>query len=484
MTINRFWQTITANLSSLLNQPVSQLIRDLSRNRRQLTVVSIAIFLISRAYLLFYFQPKFSDIDDPYWRYACLSTEQHRVPYQADFKIEYPPLACWTILGVRWIDPRRIDSASETASADIIKASYRRSFRTLMFLCDLTSFLLLYKIAVRRRPYLVGWLLFVYVVSTAILGNLLYDRLDIALLALFLSWAYCFIRSFDEAWTSSIWKFVASTFFGLSISFKLIPLLGIPFIFIADWNHLHRVRNFAVDAAGITAGGVLPFILQFLVSGVGVLYPFQHHWQRGIQIESLYSSLAMLTSWFAGPISLSLAHRSIELQGPLLPALKITSTIILAAFLFAWIFRAILRIRPYLPRDAYCSICYVIATAVILSPVLSPQYFLWAIPIAGLLCLEVLPDRWSVIWILAGLWILVAAATTFIFPYHFFYTELDPVGLVPSTPAGPTVFSPIACSILVLRNLTFLATMIYLGVALTKRMNCATDRLNFMASQP
>ena len=36
--------------------------------------------------------------------------------------------------------------------------------------------------------------------------------------------------------------------------------------------------------------------------------------------------------------------------------------------------------------------CFVVPAAVILSAVLSPQYFIWALPLVGIMAMEVLPD--------------------------------------------------------------------------------------------
>ena len=349
------------------HSPVPRLIKSVGNDPRRLVIASLMLFALTRTYILFVLEPKFSDIDDPYVRYAQRAVDQKQIPYQGDFKIEYPPLGWWTILAPRLIDSRQIDPENLVDSNAAIRTAYRRSFRAMMFLCDVTSFWLLWLIARRRRPQLIGWLLFLYTLTTALLGNLLYDRLDIALLALLLVWAYSWIRSLaTDPSFGDAWEITSYVCIGLSISFKLIPVICVPFVIIADWGVSGRALRSIVNTMALAIGAVLPFAIQYQISGAAVSYPFEHHWQRGIQIESIDSTLAMIGALLGSPITLSLSHHSLELQGALLPALKVASVCSIATLelgLLVWMILQAKRIRR---QAAYCAACYVLSATVIL----------------------------------------------------------------------------------------------------------------------
>jgi hypothetical protein len=70
-----------------------------------------------------------------------------------------------------------------------------------------------------------------------------------------------------------------------------------------------------------------------------------------------------------------------------------------------------------------------IAGVVALSSVLSPQYFLWALPALVLVACEAFDPgdaRRPIVW---AAFIAVAALTTWVFPYHYFGFTPNPVGL-------------------------------------------------------
>ena len=92
-----------------------------------------------------------------------------------------------------------------------------------------------------------------------------------------------------------------------------------------------------------------------------------------------------------------------------------------------------------------------LAGSVILAKVLSPQYFIWALPVALLLAAEVLPDNRQT-WLLwaAGL-MAVARLTGWIFPHN--YGELLHADLVPWV-------------VLTIRNLLYLGLVSRLGCRL------------------
>ncbi len=236
------------------------------------TGVAIVLFIVSRGYILAVLEPRLSDIRDIYFTKAARAIDLHQTPYSTGFTVEYPPLAWWTICAPRLVDERRIQDPKNGAEVVPVYESYRRAFRGLMFLCDLASFVILLAIVRRRRANLMGWAALTYTLATALLGHLLYDRLDIGLSLLQLCWAYAWIRSCESADqpTSNdcrlAWIAMAYAAIGLGISFKLIPVLAVPFLLLSEVYSKRRFSQLAVAAGALTVSIGLPFAIQLAVS--------------------------------------------------------------------------------------------------------------------------------------------------------------------------------------------------------------------------
>ncbi len=408
-----------------------------------------------------------------YFDHTAWVFDGHRVPYvkaPAGIEIEYPPLAWWVTCLPRLFDGRQI---TDRQIYEEMRHSYHTTYRALMFLCDLCCFPLLLAIAWKRRRNLAGWAVLAYTLVTAALGHLLYDRIDVALLLLLLLWAFCWICSLSERGSRAGWSAAAYGFLGLSISFKLIPVVGSPFPLLADFHAPRRASRLAVGLLCLTVGACLPFFLQFLASGPAVLSVFTHHAERGIQIESLYASVILMASLFSTSISIVNTHGAFEVFCGWSPAMKTLSVILLPAFLIVTGLWALLRWSHYRREDAYCTTCFVIAAVVIFSNVFSPQYLIWAVPMMLLVALERLPRRERAAWVFFGALMLLIALTTWLFPFNYFRSSApiptgSPYGLVPdgTTFTSP---SPVACVVLALRNMTYVGIVAWLGVMLVGR---------------
>jgi hypothetical protein len=434
-------------------------------------VLAVVLFVITRFFIYQVLQPRASDVADPYFQYAARAVDLHETPYTADFEVEYPPLAWWAIVGVRLLDDRRISNPQNTAETVPVFLRYSHVFRFLMFACDLGSFLLLARIVSRRRAMLTGWALLLYTISTALLGHLLYDRLDAGLLLLLMGWAYCYTRSLGRSGRRIGWGVAAFFLIGVSISFKLIPVIGVPFLVLAEVCAFPRWPRLAATSLALALGVGVPFGVQCAFSGPGVFSPFTYHAERGIQIESLYSTLMMIASGLGYSIHVSHTHGAFQLSGDLEPAMKWLSSLLLLGFLAgvgAW---GVWQRSRYRKQDAYRLVCYVIPAAVILSNVFSPQYLIWALPLIILLGVEVSTERSMVPWILFLLLIVVAASSTWIFPYHYYQDRTGPNSLFSRDPAKIDSFSPVACTVLGLRNITYVGIVVWLGIpVLTRRV--------------
>jgi hypothetical protein len=172
-------------------------------------------------------------------------------------------------------------------------------------------------------------------------------------------------------------------------------------------------------------------------------------------------------------------HGSYELTGNLAPLLKIGAVVLQLTVISGLGLIALRQGKQFNRQSAYRFSLLTMAAAVILSNVLSPQYFVWALPIIVLLAIEALPEanpRFALAFVLI---IGTAVATTWLFPYHYFSTDAHPAGLIPTRLADgglsvvggaisatvPARISPIATIVLTVRNLAYLALAIWLGIA-------------------
>ena len=378
----------------------------------KLLLLAVALFAVTRVFVLIFLAPQMSDVGEVYFDYAARAVDSQQTPYQGELAIEYPPLGWWTIAAPRLINPQRITNPRDPLQIGPIYHLYRTTFRSLMFLFDLASFLLLLLVVQQRRPAWTGWAALTYTLATALLGPMLYDRLDTGLLMLFMLWAYCWVRSLDVLQTrrrSSVpdapksesirWMIASYIALGLGISFKLIPILCVPFLLLSEWWMPDWRKRLAVAMISLFSAAALPFAIQYAVSGPGVFSIFSYHGQRGIQIESLYASLMMLASLVGSKIGIAHSHGAYELEGILAPAMKLLSTTALFGFLLAAGLWSLFQKSRFTREISYRLACFVPAAAVILANVLSPQYFIWALPLLILVAIEVLPEANSHHWV-------------------------------------------------------------------------------------
>jgi 4-amino-4-deoxy-L-arabinose transferase-like glycosyltransferase len=448
-----------------------------TRANRMLLILAIALFVLSRYYVFFILHPEITDMGW-YFEFAVRFADLGQTPYQGDFKVEYPPLALWTIVLPRELDYFRITDLNDVQRVTLFYHHYGYAFRGLMLLCDVASFIIVLLLVGRRYPRLTGYAALFYTFSTGILCHLIYDRLDTGLLLLIILGLYCYVRSFDQAKRTFAWTAAAYTVLGLSFSYKVIPIICVPFLLLADFQAPRRWSRLFFALSGLAAGIAVPFAIQYWASGPGVFDLFGEHAQREIQLESIYSTLMSMISIFGSPLSVKHAHGAFNLSGDWSHVMTIISKVVLLGFFVVLGLWAVLRWSRYSRQDAYWLACFVPPAAVIISNVLSPQYFVWAFPLMLLLAVELFPFQRAPLWIVGVLVIVLAALTTWIFPYHYICTLLNPYGLVPMDKEGPLPPSPVSYIVLGVRNFLYLGLIVWLGVVMFKRIYSAPASLS------
>jgi hypothetical protein len=478
-----------------------------------LFTITILIFVVTRCYIAFVQNPRITDIT-LYFEYSTRAIDRHKEPYR-DFAVEYPPVAWWSMCAPRLIDERRLTPHPHSAVNASIFRDYHQAYRLEMALFDAVSFGLFLAIVRKRRPRSAGWAALTYVVATTILCHVLYDHLDEGTLLFSMLGAYAWAQTLEPRRWRLAWSGAAFLFFGLGFSYKIVPIIAVPFLLLAEWSGpgtgrrdsrllceepggpfrqkapapFPRWKRLATGLAGLTLGMAGPFVAQYMASGSGVFDLFTHHAGREIHVESLYSTFMWIGSLFGWPVSISLnlADGAYCVFGDWSDAMKLISTLLLGGFLGAAGVWAIWR-RSRLGRaESLAAACYALGASVIFSKVLSPQYFVWSIPMLLLAGVEVLPEKSKSGWILAGLLIVTAGLTTWLFPYHYFCARLGPgemptpYGLIPARPEDLLAPSSLGYVVLALRNFLYLGAVIWLGAAVYKlarreRVDSRNDR--------
>ncbi len=439
--------------------------------------LAVLVFLGSRVFLLTGFEARVSDLG-LYYQYTLRAIEVpsqgvHSVPYEGDFKIEYPPVAWWTIKAPRF--------GTETLTRnDQIQAGlkqYEGRFRFLMFLCDAASFGLVVLTVRRRRPELMGWAAMTYAIALPLLAHLFYDRLDAGMALIMSLWAFFWTKSLDDSKNGVSLSLVLSyAMIGLGISYKIIPAISVPYLLLAELYAARPIARIAwgFGALALTACG--PFALQYAISGEGVFALFKIHSGREIQLESIYATAMWAISYLGPKVYVNNNSGAFNLHSDAMtPIMMKVSSVCLIGFLAALGIWAFFQFKKYSRRDAYRYVCYLVPGAVILSKVLSPQYFVFAFPLLILLGAELFSKSQLRLWILCGALIVIAYLTTWIFPNHYsngfnINSQLPttPYVLVPDSGFENMPDSPVAYIVLAVRNMLYLGLIVWLGVALLR----------------
>ncbi len=212
-------------------------------------------------------------------------------PAAAPHSVEYPPLAMTAIQAPAAVLPPQSDAAIDPAAL----SRYIAAFRLEMLAFDLFAFGVLALMTARLFPRESAWeraeRLLLYLTGTALLGHLLYNRLDVAMAALvLLALALLLSRA------HYLWSFLA---LAAAVNFKLVPVVLLPVWALgalpATWpgpggffRSLLLCSGRAALLLLLIAAMFLPF---WLANGSHTLDFLAFHQGRGLEVESTYSSV-------------------------------------------------------------------------------------------------------------------------------------------------------------------------------------------------
>jgi hypothetical protein len=226
-------------------------------------------------------------------------------------------------------------------------------------------------------------------------GAILFGRYDVfPALATFLAVDAARKDNWGRAWA---WGVVGGLF-------KLFPFLLLPGFLLAEHA---RTGRWAIRRAAVACVPVaLVACVQSILSPGSVLSPVRYELNRGFELESLPSSLTLLTDplhvkWkfeYGGWEILGAHHNVIAI-------LVLLATV--ASLVAVWRFAALGRLSVEAASLA------VLSVSVLGDKAFSPQYLIWLAPL------------WAY-WPMRQGWLAVAALTTLVFP--FLYIEADRLG--------------------------------------------------------
>lgn len=309
-------------------------------------IVLWVLFCVSRIVILVLLSGRGSDLAVQRG-YAALIIHG-KVPFR-DFAPEYPPLVfAFTLV------PAMIDRSLRW---------YFPIFRGLCCAVDCGVWVLLLRM---NRAHPLRALL--YIVCTTALGPVIYDRIDIVLGATLLLALDSLFRGRRRAFLALI---------GSAIAFKLIPLVLAPAILAAQarqsprsvWRAILLLLFVPAVSAGVTMalGG---FRLGELV---------RFHTNRGIQLESAPASIEMYMMQFGVPGTVSYEFGSVNLHTAYEPELVWGATAALLTLVGSGMWLAWGAARD---RGSFALLLAgILSGSLALSKVLSPQYFVFLLPV-------------------------------------------------------------------------------------------------------
>jgi hypothetical protein len=455
----------------------------------------VAVFLATRVYILFYADIQGStlfevNVSFAYcWQYAHahgasfyqtvrdlkMARDPHRDPIE--YAVEYPPLAVgWTLLPGLFLPP-----ITDTPQQDVMH-DYVQANRIVLGLVDIAGFLLV----AATLPLMIGrgardpafaWRLLLYSAAGLLLMHVLYDRFDLVVGVLILGGLRLLVGRFHYVWSFAL--------LAIAINFKLTPAVLIPiwilgslpaadFAFTGwDISAIARITTRGLQRLAVllalTVAMFLPF---YAVGGKDTVALFAYHGRRGLEIESVWAWLAMLAGrLFHIPTATVSSFGALNVDSRITPLLTKIAPLVTVVLLLGGIVVLLLVLRARFSRQAGDSTAAAAQAApdlfssftvlflllsIVSSGVLSPQYFLWLVPLVPLLA----PQGRFLNWFFAG-FLGVCLLTTLVFPFAW-QTEFNHAASI-----QPLVYlppGPLGLTLLTMRHLTLLSVTAVLAV--------------------
>lgn len=329
------------------------------------------------------------------------------MPYR-DFSSEYPPVAM-----LLFSLPRLLSGSSYGAFVIWFEAEM------LAFSCGIV--MLLSALAWRqwRDINRLTGTLGLYCFFIMALGSIVKLRFDLAVAFLFLAALFCFVT--DR-------RLFAWLLLGIGVMTKIVPVLIAPLFLIA---HLRRRQYqemwMGPLAAALTAVIIaIPFLL---IAPAGLAGAFLYHAERPLQLESSWATPLLLMKNFGG-LDLTImnsygSHNVFSAGSEFLATISapVTMAVLIVAYVVFFRTTAVQMTQREWQMQLTRFVTLTIAIFIVSGKVLSPQYFIWLLPLVPLVAGR---DRRLVL----GLFTAVLLVTQWEFParyWNLYMLETDMV---------------------------------------------------------
>jgi hypothetical protein len=374
-------------------------------------------FVLTRLIAIFFGLPSASDIT-LYFAYF-LNLDSGLLPY-SQFSLEYPPLVLVPIFLAGKIDSQSL-------------IDYSAGFSVIMFFADCACLMVCYQYCknhLRMSDQKISEMIFFYALFGLPMFQLLYQRLDL-IVALFLSLSLILFRG-------SKLIFALSAFFGFF--YKIIPALIMPAaIIIKERQPIKIIKNSLIFLIGLFCA---IWILEVFTDR-NFVKNMLFHAERDIHFESLFGSLILLQNLLVGKISIiyqNYGSFSIKAPEQIINFSKFFGHLILITFYAALFFK--FRNRQKVSDEDFLNVSLLtILLFLTFQRVLSPQFFIWLIPLLSIW----LAQNYSRKIFLIFLFIFLATWAVFSIDYSALLNQ-----------------EPILVTILCLRNFVLLGLTIFL----------------------
>ena len=300
-----------------------------------------------------------------YARWGFELVNEGEEPYR-DIRIEYPPgsIPLVAIPAVGQTYEPGFPPFATPAATDIYEQSYRARFVFAMVALDIVAMLLLVRLARRWGSMWGPWL---WVVGLAALGPVAYLRLD---LIVAVATIVALERASVGAWLSS------GAAWGLGIVAKLYPLLLIP---LAVVNSRRRGRLIGA-AAAVIALLFVPYFDRMTDIAASV---FDYHSERGIQVESTWALGLLLLDRFGYETNVVQGFGSFNVAAAASNVVKLIADVLTLAVVAVGAWMARWRIQTEDASGVARLVFAVLAVALAVSTVFSPQYVIWLLALGA-----------------------------------------------------------------------------------------------------
>ena len=211
----------------------------------------------------------------------------------------------------------------------------------------------------------------------------------------------------------------------LGVGAKLYPLVVLPLVAIEDLR-ARQYRRLGVGVAvfvGVLLAMDLPWVI---LNAGGFWYSMSYHLERGLHSESLYGTALLVEQVFGlTTVKGAMTFGSWNLDSALADLLArwslyftvVCLTIVYASHWWRVRKRPATEVAAGRPDAGATQLliryaCVAVLVFILANKVFSPQYLIWLCPL-----LPLIGGRWrNVVW---GLFIVAAAATQYVYPYHY-----------------------------------------------------------------